>query len=213
MRHPRTSLTLAVALATGPAACAAAGVPRLADPAERAAAGLEHPDSLVRVQPHAPAAPGERIPAGVVQYQTRPGTAFRGRNSAFSFGGEPPSIACTAGTTELFATANLDLPDGAAIRYVDTFAYDGTMAEDLRTFLISLCQSTLDPAPPVYTVHGDSSTANAPGDAISILDLSADPLVVDRTSCTYLLRARFATGTQCSNAIFLDKVRVGYPTP
>lgn len=213
MRHPRTFLAVALALATGSAACAAAGATWLADPGERAAAGLDDPDAIVHVRQHAPAAAGERTPTGVVHYQTRPGTAFRGRSSAFAFSGEPPSIHCTAGTTELFATANLDLPDGAAIRYVDTFGYDGSATENLRTFLVSLCQSTLDPDAPLYTVHGDSSTVDAPGDAVSILDLSADPLIVDRTSCKYLLRARFATGTQCSNSIFLDKVRVGYSTP
>lgn len=214
MRHHATSLAITVALVAVAGTCDASGLLRPADPAERLAAGFDDPGTIVLMQSHVPGATDARTPRGSFDYQTRIGTAFVGRTSAYAFSGEPPSVSCPSGNPEIFATARLDLPDGAQIRYVDTFGYDASESSNLRTFLISLCQGTFESAPPTYVVHGDIQTSGSPGNVVSIIDLDAEPLPVDRASCQYLVRARFASLDQCvGSAIFLDKVRVGYTTP
>lgn len=214
MRRPATSLAIAVALVAIAGSCGAIGLSRPATQAERLAAGFDDPDTVVLVQSHLPGATGTRAPAGGFDYQTRIGTVFVGRSGDYAFDGEPPSVSCPGGTPEVFATASLDLPDGAQIRYVDTFGYDGSDSNSLRTFLISLCQGTFESGPPAYVLHGDAASIGNPGNFVSVIDLDAEPLSVDRTSCQYLVRARFATLEQCvGSAIFLDKMRVGYTTP
>lgn len=214
MRHQGISFTIAVALVAAAGSCGATGLSRPADPDERVAAGFDDPETIVRIQPHLPGNTGARGPTGSFDYQTRIGTAFVGRSSDYAFSGEPPSVSCPSGNPEIFATASLDLPDGAEIRYVDTFGYDASESSNLRTFLISVCQGTYASDPPTYVVHGDVQTSGSPGNVLSIIDLDAEPLPVDRASCQYLVRARFATLDQCvGSAIFLDKVRVGYATP
>lgn len=215
MSHPATSLAITLALLAIAGTSGAAGLSRPADLAERLAAGFDDPDTIVLIQSHLPGVPGERTPAGGdIFYQTRIGTAFVGLTSAYSFNGEPPSVSCPGGTPEIFATATLDLPDGAHIRYVDTFGYDSSTSSNLRTFLLSFCQGTYESAPPTYVLHGDAQTIGSAGNALSIIDLAADPLPIDRASCQYLVRMRFSSSEQCiGSAIFLDKVRVGYTTP
>jgi hypothetical protein len=214
MRHHATSLAITAAVFAIAGTCGAAGLSRPADPAERLAAGFDDPGTIVLMQSHVAGATGARAPAGSFDYQTRIGTAFVGRTSAFAFSGNPPSTSCPSGNPEIFATASLDLPDGALIRYVDTFGYDVSESSNLRTFLISLCQGTYESAPPTYVVHGDVQTSGSPGDVVSIIDLDADPLPIERASCQYLVRARFSSSDQCvGGTIFLDKVRVGYTTP
>lgn len=214
MRHQGTHLTLTVALVAAAASCNASGLTRPASQAERLAAGFDDPDTVVLVQSHRPGEGDLRTPAAGFDYQTRIGTAFVGRSSGYASTGEPPSVACTTGTTEIFASATLDLPDGAQIRYVDTFGYDSNESNDLRTFLMSLCQGTYEAGTPAYVLHGDIQSSGSPGNFVSIIDLDGDPLPVDRASCKYIVRARFATLEQCvGGSIFLDKMRVGYTTP
>jgi hypothetical protein len=210
---------LLVALATGCGMVGATPASRPANDAERHAAGFDDPQTRVMVRElDAGAARGLRAPTGVsgARYLTRIGTAFSGRTSDFTFSGEPPSMACAAGTSEKFATANLDLPDQAEIRYVDVFGYDNSADEDLRVFLLSLCQSTFESGPPEFEMLGDALTNGTPGDTVTTLDLSAAPVIVDRYSCKYLARVSMATsagGTCVGGAIFLDKVRIEYTLP
>jgi hypothetical protein len=214
MRHQGSPFTLAVALVAAATSCDASGLTRPASQAEREAAGLDDPDTVVLVQSHRSGEGGTRAPAIGFDYQTRIGTAFVGRSSGYAWTGEPPSVACTSGTTEIFASATLDLPDGAQIRYVDTFGFDSDGSNDLRTFLVSLCQGTYEAGEPVYVLHGDVQSSGSPGNFVSIIDLDADPLPVSRGSCKYIVRARFAALEQCvGGSIFLDKMRVGYTTP
>lgn len=192
---------------------------RPATDAERRAAGFDDPQTRVMVHEHdADDAGGPRAPSGIIgaRYQTRIGTAFSGRTGDFAFSGEPPSISCATGATEKFATANLDLPDQAEIRHLDVFGYDNSSGENLRVFLISLCQGTFETGAPEYQLLGDTATNGTPGDTVVTLDLSGDPVVVDRFSCQYLARVSMGTttGGDCvGGALFLDKVRVEYTAP
>lgn len=204
------------------ACSAAAGIAQASRPAsdaERVAAGFDDPRTIVMVDARDSNPTNEvRAPEGIagLRYQTRIGTAFHGRNDTFVFSGEPPSISCATGTAEKFATATLDLADGASIRYVDVFGYDGSSAENLRVFLLSLCQSTGDVDPPAYSILGDVATVGSPGDTIATINLLAAPVVVDAYSCKYLLRASMTTttGADCvGGSIFLDKARVEYLLP
>lgn len=213
----RTIMMVAVAACCGVAGATPSSRP--ANDTERRAAGFDDPRTLVTVRERdAVGAPDQRAPAGSIgaRYQTRVGTAFSGRNSTFTFAGEPPSISCATGTPEKFATANLDLPDQAQIRYVDVFGYDNSSGENLSVFLISLCQGTFETGPPAYQLLGDATTSGTPGDTLATLNLTAAPVVVDRYSCTYLARLSLGTtsGGDCvGSVLILDKVRVEYTLP
>jgi hypothetical protein len=136
---------------------------------------------------------------------------FQGRTGAFNFGGQAPSIACTSGT-ERFATATFDLPAGAAIKYVDMFAYDNSSSEEMLVFLLSVCQGTGGADPPVSTILANSTTSGTPGDTVVTLNLSSAPVIVDRYTCRYMVRVNMASpgGTCVGGSIFLDKVRMQY---
>ena len=213
----RTAMIVVVAAWCGAAGAAPSSRP--ASDAERRAAGFDDPQTPLTVRESESAgAPDRRAPEGIIgaRHQTRIGTAFSGRSSSFDFAGEPPSISCATGTAEKFASANLDLPDQAQIRYVDVFGYDNSPGEDLRVFLISLCQATLASGPPEYQLLGDVATSGTAGDTLATINLSATPVVVDRFSCQYLARVSMGTtpgGTCVGSAIFLDKVRVEYTQP
>ena len=128
--------------------------------------GFDDPAQLVMVRDLPfPADSDTRAPDGAGlgdEWQTRIGTAFQGRTGAFNFGGQAPSLACTSGT-ERFTTATFDLPAGAAIKYVDMFAYDNSSSEDMLVFLLSVCQGTGGADPPVSTILANSTTSGTPG--------------------------------------------------
>lgn len=204
----------AIVMAVGCLATSAALADRPATQDERLAAGFEDPSMslMIRDLP-LPAGPDSRAPDGGSgdEWLTRIGTAFQGRTGDFNFGGQAPSIACTSGS-ERFASANFDLPAGAAIKYVDLFAYDNSSSENMLVFLISVCQGTADADPPVGTILAQSATNATPGDTLVTLNLSATPIIVDRYSCRYMVRVNMASpgGTCVGGSIFLDKVRIQY---
>ena len=188
---------------------------RPATQTERQAMGFDDPAQLVMVRDLPfPADSDTRAPDGAGlgdEWQTRIGTAFQGRTGAFNFGGQAPSIACTSGT-ERFATATFDLPAGAAIKYVDMFAYDNSSSEEMLVFLLSVCQGTAGADPPVSTILANSTTSGTPGDTVVTLNLSSAPVIVDRYTCRYMVRVNMASpgGTCVGGSIFLDKVRMQY---
>lgn len=218
MKASRLVLSIAAGL------CCAAGVAqaqhtRPATAAERIAMGFDDPNAVVMVRESKPATSQQRdlTPKGILtgnQYQTRVGLAFEGRTSDFEFvGNPPPSMACKAGNTEVFADATLDLPDGASIEFVDVFGLDASTTDDLTMYLFSVCQNTFDGAQPFPTNLGDVSTSGNPGDTTVTLVVSPN-VVVDRFSCRYFVRAKFATTAPCVGAsLYLDKARIQYDTP
>lgn len=223
-KYPMIPNTLIVAMVAG--LCCAVGVAeaqqtRPATAAERSAMGFDDPDAVVMIRQHGVSSNEQRDRSltGILtgnQYQTRIGLAFKGRTSGFEFmGNPPPSMACQAGSPEVFADATLDLPDGASIEFIDVFGLDSSTTDDLTMFLFSVCQSTFDGNPQTPTNLGSISTSGNPGNTAVTLVVNPN-VVVDRYSCRYFLRARMATsgaGPCVGASLYLDKARIQYEMP
>lgn len=199
------------------AACAS-DVVRPASEAERRAAGFEDAPSqlFMREMPLTSVPRTRHEPLGSSwKLLTRFGVAFNGRNSDFAFGAQTPSIYCPSGTSERFADATLDLPDGSGIQFVDVFGRDVSSTDDLTVFLFSVCQADSPLGAPDTTVLGSTNSTGNAGNFVAVLDLSAAPPVVSAYSCRYFARVSMAdpSGGCAGPSIYLDKVRITYSLP
>lgn len=187
----------------------------VASAAERAAAGIEGMDAVMRVRDPAPASSlrAPHAPVGVTpNYATRIGSAFSGRTSDFDYFTLTPSLACQSGSSEKFADATLNLPYGVRVQYLDVFAFDISSTADMQVYLFSACQATASTSDPVLTQLGSVSTSGAAGNAFITIDFSSAPIVVDSYSCRYFARARMTDVSEScvDSQIYLDKVRAQY---
>ncbi len=208
-------------LACASAACMASAFAadyRPASEAERSAAGIEETTAIVMVREPvvSTALEAERTPQGGAfsQWLTRPGIVFAGINSEYAYSGEPPSMQCPSGGTEVFATTTLDLPESARITFIDVFGYDNSASDNVTLFLISACQNLGEAF--VYTVLGEASSSGTPGNTVFTLNFAGSPVDIDRYRCRYLARVRMASGVNgpcVGGALFLDKARVEYTVP
>ncbi|MDL1868278.1 hypothetical protein FBQ98_02425 [Gammaproteobacteria bacterium PRO6] len=189
---------------------------RPATMAERLAAGFNDRTQMVMVRDAATttARRSDSVAGGPsARFQTRLGVSFSGTDSNYAYTGAN-SVQCTSDTNP-FATANLDLPDGALIDWVDVFGQDHSTTDNLTLFLVSTCATTGSMSPPTFTVLGDVSSSGDAGNFFHTIVLNP-PVSVDRFSCKYALRSRFTsstTGPCVGFDMILDKVRVQYHLP
>lgn len=142
------------------------------------------------------------------KFTTHSAHEFQGRTSVFNYDSDGQRIWRTS-IGEKFADLTFQVPDGAAIGFIDVWVTDIHATEDLDFFVLESCSSgALEPDETTTTLV-DGGTSVTPGDTVVELDVGSVP--ANNLLCRYVLRARFGTENPVTGfTLELWKARVSW---
>ncbi|MDL1868276.1 hypothetical protein FBQ98_02415 [Gammaproteobacteria bacterium PRO6] len=115
-------------------------------------------------------------------------------------------LTCGEGGARI-ATAEVTIPAGVQLRYLDLWGNDDSATADIRAYLYGTCQRPHAPGVPRTTEIGVVQSSGAPGDFFTFVEL---PLPYsDPRNCSYAVIVAFDSSGYCpANPGTLYKVRV-----
>ena len=133
------------------------------------------------------------------------GVESQGRTSQFQYstGAGYGDIYRSSGT-DAFTDILLELDDASDFNFVRIWGYDSNVVEDMTFFLFERCLPAFSGGPVTSTQLGTVDSSTSAGNFSVLINIAADAITVDNTSCTYTLRTRFDT---TNSTLRLFKVR------
>jgi hypothetical protein len=141
------------------------------------------------------------------------GQSMQERSNGFvRNGGSTHSLECLDTSTDSFASAQLQIHNGAGLDFIRIWGVDDCVDDDFAFFVFERCQPDFAAGASSSTSLGTGSTSGSPGD-FSVM-ISFEPNVpIDNRSCIYTVRARFDDSTSncsCGTSLKLNKVRAQF---
>lgn len=148
--------------------------------------------------------------ASTVGYASQVGIDFRPmdfRQNFSSFLGH--DLYCQEGN-ESRAESQLQMPQGAAIRFLRIYVDDTNATQNITVSLIERCQATNSASNVTTTVLGSITSAGSPGKQTGSIGFGITNPVVDNLNCLYVLRAQLGNSAfACVGPnLSIDKARI-----
>jgi hypothetical protein len=153
---------------------------------------------------------------GAVGYTTILGFMLQEESGFFTYLDRLPTYThCTSGlegnvTYPTFASAAIEVPEGAKLSSLRYWAYDTSSANDLHFRVYSVCQPFSSGAGPTITMLGEGFTIAAVGQYNAFAGLG--DVTVDNRNCQYFVQVEFAPpDVECSgHALRVQKLQVAW---
>jgi hypothetical protein len=198
---------------------------RITDPERLRQLGFpSHADNVFELRPVAdrePAPASLEIQApdtwgGAVGYTTIPGFLLQEESGFYTYLDRLPTYThCTSGlegnvTYPTFASAPIEVPEGAMLSTLRYWAYDTSSSNDLYFRVYSVCQGFSSGAGPTITMLGEGFTIAAVGQYNAFAGLG--DVTVDNRNCHYFVQVEFAPpDVECSgHALRVQKLQVAW---
>lgn len=122
----------------------------------------------------------------------------------------PNELTCLESSQESRAESQLQLPQGATLRFIRLFASDTNASHNVTASVIRRCQATTAASDVTATVLVSVSTIGSSGSQVRNAEF---PLfqTIDNLNCVYVVRAQMNTLINgCAAGLTLNKVRIAW---